>query len=203
MKSIALTIAADLLRISSSGFAYPDEQATSRVRSLALGLLDSSSLDTKTRSKLHTVLQMLDDEKLRRTYMEIFLRGAVPVTESHTMLRFDAVPDVSAFYRAFGVVAKPGESPDSLMHELEFTAILCAMAEYARTTEQRSVTIDAIATFLDEHLSDFVRAIHRGLAEKNHSEYYQSLADIAEVAIEQFIQPVLKLERSSVTKREQ
>jgi len=66
--------------------------------------------------------------------------------------------DVCGFYQAFGWQSRSteGERPDHLLCQLEFTAMLLAMAARAENDEEREIVHSALAQFARTHMHDWL-----------------------------------------------
>lgn len=117
-------IRVDTYRVLSKGFSYPDEKKISEMKSIVEELISSPHLDRNIYHYLEKILSTIEVGELQKEYQRLFLKGTIPIYESSYNLNFDVIPNVSAFYTAFGLSPKSGESPDSLPYELEFASIL-------------------------------------------------------------------------------
>lgn len=75
--------------------------------------------------------------------------------------------DLAGFYRAFGWNPTPnsGERPDHLRCQLEFLAVLLAMASQAETDEANQVMSDGLLQFARIHMQDWVPSFSWQLCE--------------------------------------
>jgi nitrate reductase assembly molybdenum cofactor insertion protein NarJ len=87
--------------------------------------------------------------------------------------------DVAGFYAAFGWRHDPsrGERPDHLLCQLEFVAALLAMAGGATTTEQSTVTAEALAQFARVHMHDWLPSFAWQLCEASPLDYFGAVGN--------------------------
>src|SRR3972149_439046 len=150
-------IRADTYRVLSKGFSYPDEKNISEMKSIVEELISSPHLDRSIYHYLEKILPTIEVGELQKEYSRLFLKGTIPIYESSYNLNFDVIPNVSAFYTAFGLFPKSGESPDSLPYELEFASILSLKLALAQNQDNEEITKDTYKKFLREHLAQFVK----------------------------------------------
>lgn len=172
------SVAADLLRMLSAGFSHPCSETVGTVVEIASGLIASQAVNSEMNTQLSKLIADADEESIRTDYSKIFLFGGMPTSESYCTGRFDCIADVSGFYAAFGVTPKQGEVPDSIMHELEFLALLCVKVLQAPSQEERDVATEALTAFVVDHLWDFVLKFEEKLSTYNPTDFYQSLLEI-------------------------
>src|SRR3989304_5869951 len=141
-------IRADTYRVLSKGFSYPDEKNISEMKSIVEELISSPHLDRNIYHYLEKILSTIEVGELQKEYSRLFLKGAIPIYESSYNLNFDVIPNVSAFYTAFGLSPKSGESPDSLPYELEFASILSLKTALAQNQDNEDITKEAYKKFL-------------------------------------------------------
>lgn len=177
-------LAADTYRLLSAGLSYPDNEMLKSVESLTTELLKENELPAGVIAKLQAFAGELNDERIAAEYSRIFIQGGVPVTESHTVTSFNSVSDVAAFYAAFGFEAKSGESPDSIMYELEFMALLNIKIAIAPNQEARSVTFEAYHDFLKEHLLEFSQKFSKKILSGDAIPYFKLLCELLVIFVE-------------------
>lgn len=140
--------------------------------------LDEFALDAEARERLETALgsgslaeqlcatvervHETPSDAWRLEWNRLF-EGAVicPINETAYIRRDKGliVSDICGFYRAFGLEpdATSGEKADHLVSELEFIALLLIMLAHAPDDDARRVTRDALRSFLEEHLGEWLR----------------------------------------------
>lgn len=169
---------ADVYRLLSLGFSYPDAKTIEKVSDIASGLIEQNKIDSGLVEILKKLIPEIDEDIIRREYSRVFIKGGVPITESNTTAILNSVSDVSAFYAAFGFNAKSGETPDSIMYELEFMALLAVKIAIAPTDEAMEITEDAFNKFLSEHLHDFAERFGEKINNGDASAYYKLLTEL-------------------------
>ena len=172
----------DLFAILSIGFSYPDEPNLSELKHLISDFVGCIPPNTLS-EHLNEISRLSDPVSLQREYSNIFLRGTVPVSESSYSKSLNIIPDVSAYYRAFGMQAKTGDSPDSLGYELQFMSLLSLKSALAKTKEEKEIAEDACKSFLNDHLLSFAVSCSAKLRENTTNEFYLSLAAVLEYVL--------------------
>jgi len=180
-------IRADTYRVLSKGFSYPDENNISEMKSIAEELISSPQLDKNIYSNVERVLYSTEIKELRKEYSRLFLKGTIPICESSYNLSLDVIPNVSAFYRAFGLSPKSGESPDSLPYELEFASILSLKTALAENQDNEIIAKDAYRKFLKEHLAEFVKRFSDRVEKAGPHLFYKTIAEFLKDLIEKEI----------------
>jgi TorA maturation chaperone TorD len=86
--------------------------------------------------------------------------------------------DVAGFYAAFGWRhdTARGQRPDHLLCQLEFVAVLLAMAARADQPAHREVTLDALAQFARLHLHDWLPSFGWQLCHATQLPYFAAVA---------------------------
>lgn len=86
--------------------------------------------------------------------------------------------DLSGFYRAFGWehATGSGERPDHLRCQLEFVAVLLAMAGQASTDEQQEIATEGLSRFARIHMHDWLPSFGWHLCEVTRLPLYGALA---------------------------
>jgi nitrate reductase assembly molybdenum cofactor insertion protein NarJ len=171
-------VAADLFRLLSRGFSYPDEQVLRDIKVIGTHLISTDTITEMQRALLSTILSNFNEEEIRTEYSRVFLRGGVAVAESHYTPSFTTVAEVNAFYSAFGFSPKSGEVPDSLMYELEFIAILLLKSVLAENPEHKEVVDAACIKFIDEHVKDFSRLFVQRINSGDANVYLKSMTSL-------------------------
>jgi len=161
----------DLFRILSLAFSYPDEANLSELRNLISEFLSCAPENSVTEC-LNRIVRCADGPILRREYSDLFLKGDVPISETSYSRNLDAISDVSAFYKAFGVSAKSGDIPDSLPYQLQFMAVLALKTSLANNEEDKKIVENAYKKFLNQHLQQFSLRFSENLKEKTQNNFY-------------------------------
>ncbi len=86
--------------------------------------------------------------------------------------------DVSGFYHAFGWRggSDTGERPDHLLCQLEFIAMLMALASRAPDSSSHKIVIDALSRFSQDHMQDWLPAVCWQMCEESRVEYFGALS---------------------------
>ena len=86
--------------------------------------------------------------------------------------------DVSGFYKAFGFAnaLNTGERPDHLLCQLEFVAMLLALASRAPDASSKEVVTDALQQFAREHMHDWLPAVCWQMCEETQTEYFGAVS---------------------------
>jgi TorA maturation chaperone TorD len=169
---------ADLFRMVSKGFSYPEEGNLQELKEITAELIDDSQVPNQIKEILLRLNCHNNEEKLKSEYSRLFLKGSIPITESTLCSKLNAATDVSAFYRAFGMTAKTGEAPDALNYQLEFLSILLLKLILAENSEQEEITLSAYEKFMQEHILDTEPKFREKLLAANPSQFYLSLSDL-------------------------
>jgi TorA maturation chaperone TorD len=180
-------IKADIYRILSKGFSYPDEKNISEMKSIVEELISSPHLDRSTYHHLEKILSTIQIGEVQKEYSRLFLKGTIPIYESSYNLSFDVIPNVSAFYTAFGLSPKSGESPDSLPYELEFASILSLKVALAQNQDNEAITKDAYKKFLKDHLVEFVKRFSEKLEKAKPNLFYKTITEFLKNLVEKEI----------------
>lgn len=176
-------VKADIFRILSRGFSYPSKENMEEIKSIIPELLKSNEADVKFEMLLKSIYQTIDGKKNLQDYSRLFMKGTVSTTESFCCSKLNSNTDVSAFYNAFGMKAKSGESPDTINYQLEFMSLLLVKMNISEKKEQFEVTEDAYKKFLNEHLLEFSEKFYKKLNEAKPIRFYQLLLKLLNILI--------------------
>ncbi|HXH18058.1 MAG TPA: molecular chaperone TorD family protein [Chitinophagales bacterium] len=171
---------ADLYRLLSRGFSYPEKNELAEISETAKELLENSLTSDEIKNHLRLIAGCIREDELLNEYTRLFLKGNVPQTETAVNPSYEALGNLAAFYKAFGFTPNSGNSPDSLSYELEFVSLLCLKVALAENHEQRKVTLDALQKFLSEHVKEFSTRFHQRLHDVNAHPFYLYLAHLLE-----------------------
>ncbi len=171
-------VLADLFRIASMGFSYPDDASLAQRKTLVQELLASKSLNDEQEKLIAAINESYLPEEILADYSRLYIQKGIPQTESYCTNNMQAVTDVSAFYKAFGITPKSGDSPDALNYELEFTSILLTKIALASNTDQAEIGIDAYNKFIKDHVKSFVEKFCEKLDEMPASDYTRNVASL-------------------------
>lgn len=130
---------------------------------------------------IHQSARQIDPELWRDEYSRLFEGSQACSLDQASYIRRDKgaiLGDVCAFYTAFGWrgARRRGERPDHLLCQLEFVAMLLAMAARAEEDEQRQIVHDALAKFARLHMHDWLPSACQHLAETSTLEYFAAVA---------------------------
>ena len=182
-KSDVRLLNADMYRLLANCFDFPNKEKLFIIKEISEGLYQTGYLDTDINTMLLTLNESIDENEILNDFSLIFIKGGVPLNESHTLQKFNSVADVNAFYNAFGFSPKTGENPDSIMYELEFLALLLLKSAIAPSDEAKEVTEKAYIDFLDEHAGEFALALAKRIREGNAGTYYFTVSYLLEYFI--------------------
>lgn len=168
---------ADIYRILSMGFSYPDDSSISELRSLISDLMECRPAN-QIKKYLKEILENSDVRILRKEYSRLFLKGSIPLHEGAYNLNLNIIPDVSAYYKAFGLSSLSGDTPDSLNYELQFLSLLSLKIYLAQNKEQEETSKDAYRKFLKEHLVNFIDGFINRLGKARGGTFYGSLSGL-------------------------
>lgn len=187
---------ADVYRLLASCFDFPNEERLLAIREISEGLGNTGYPDSDIQNMILTLRASINEEEILRDYSVIFIKGGVPLNESHTLKKYNSVADVNAFYHAFGFSPRSGDNPDSIMYELEFLALLLLKHNVAPNAEASEVTEKAYWDFLNEHAAEFAVALSKRIREGSAGPYFITVAFL----LETFIQRQLQLKGGSHAK---
>ena len=169
-------VKADLFRLLSSGFSYPTSEKCDDIRTLIQYLLENFEMEE--RETLERILQSIHYKEILRAYSGLFLKGTIPTTETAVCEKMNCLPDVAAFYKAFGMNAKSGDSPDSITYQLEFASLLLVKKVLAKNEEQSFVIADAYKKFMADHLTELAVKFNERLKSVDMPEFYCQLSNL-------------------------
>lgn len=175
---------ADIYRILSRGFSYPDENNINEIKAIAEELISIEDLDKDVSGRLERILSALEVKALQKEYSRLFLKGTVPICDSSYNRNADALSAVATFYKAFGLTPKTGESPDSLSYELEFLSILSLKRALARNQEESEIMDSAYSKFLNESLSSFVEKFAGRVEAAAPNRFYEAITEFLKIMME-------------------
>lgn len=169
---------ADVYRLLNLGFSYPDTKTIEKINDIASGLIEQNKIDLGLMEILKKLVPEIDEDIIRAEYSRVFIKGGLPITESNITARYNTVSDVSAFYAAFGFSPKSGETPDSIMYELEFLALMALKIAIAPNKEAMEITEDAYNKFLGDHFLEFAEKFAFRLNDGDAIPYYKILTEL-------------------------
>lgn len=171
-------IKADLFRILSMGFSYPDQEKCDNIDSIIHDLLKEGDLDFEIQGYLRSIQKNMDYKEILREYSRVFLKGTIPTTETAVCEKMNCVADAAAFYKAFGMNAKSGDSPDSIIYQLEFASLLLVKMALAKDEEQSFIVEDAFQKFMNSHLTELGEKFQAKLQTAEPIEFYNELSNL-------------------------
>lgn len=177
-------IYADIYRVLSKGFSYPDENNIGEIRAITEELLSFEELDENSYRYLERMLSAIDIKELQKEYSRLFLKGTIPTCDSSYNLNADALSIVATFYKAFGLTPKTGESPDSLPYELEFLAFLSLKKALAERRVDQEVADSAYRKFVKQNLAGFVEKFSVRVEEASPHPFYRTITEFLKVITE-------------------
>lgn len=171
-------VKADLFRILSMGFSYPEQDKFDYIDSIIHDLLKEADLNNEIQESLKSIQKNMDYKQVLTEYSRVFLRGTIPTTETAVCEKMNCVADVAAFYKAFGMTAKSGDSPDTIIYQLEFASLLLVKIALAKEEEQSFIVKDAYQKFMDDHLILLAEKFQEKLEAIAPIKFYTVLANL-------------------------
>lgn len=171
---------ADIYRLLAKCFDFPSSDQLSTIRVLADALSRTNYPHTGIKTIVATLAQVIDNDGALADYSNIFIKGRLPLSETYTLQKFNCVPDVTAFYNAFGFSPKTGDTPDSITYELEFMALLLVNASTAPNESAEEVCMKAYLDFLKEHLTEFSLKLSKRLRATSTKSFYNTVSHLLE-----------------------
>jgi TorA maturation chaperone TorD len=171
-----ILIRADFYRLISKGFSYPSEENIFILKGLIDSLLENNLVKAISKSNLEKIKKELQQKEVLKEYSRLFLKGNFPTSESSCCNKLNSIPDVSAFYNAFGLKPVPGEAPDTLVYETEFAALLLVKSYVADTEEQKDICLKAYQKFFNDHLQELCLKIYEKLFSIETTDFYSTLS---------------------------
>lgn len=169
---------ADVYRLLANCFDFPSADKLSFISEIAQALSEATYPDPEIQNFLPALCSCINESEILNDYSKIFIKGGVPLSESHTLKKFGNISDVNGFYAAFGFSPKSGENPDSIMHELEFLALLCLKISIAPGQEEKDVTEKAYYDFLNDHAAEFALALADKICQGDAGRYFMTVANL-------------------------
>lgn len=164
---ILLTV--DMLRAPDLKFGKPawaNEDLQTWQQCLAMANFPASTVADKTTlaeslSEIFSIAQATTVDQWSDEYWRLFDSSmACPINQAAYVRREKGtiLGDLSGFYLAFGWehVLQTGERPDHLLCQLEFIAVMLAMAVQAQTDEQSEIAREALGKFAQTHMHDWL-----------------------------------------------
>ena len=171
-------VTADLFRILSMGFSYPDQEKCDDLEAIIFDLLKEGDLNPEIQEYLESIQRNMNYSELLREYSRVFLKGTIPTTETAVCAKMNCVTDVAAFYKAFGMTPKSGDSPDSIIYQLEFASLLNVKMALAKDEEQSFIAKDAYEKFMNDHLIELAEKFQEKLETAAPINFYTGLSKL-------------------------
>ena len=123
----------------------------------------------------------LDTSRWSDEYVRLFDGATACPLNQASYIRRDKgkiLGDVSGFYNAFGWRGglDTGERPDHLLCQLEFVAMLLALASQAPDDARENVVTEALSKFAREHMHDWMASVCWQMCEQSHMEYFGAVS---------------------------
>lgn len=146
--------------------------------------LENESVDLSPRSALFEVLRCareISTQEWTSEYSRLFYGATLCPLNQASFVRRDKgniLGSVSGFYHAFGwrTGLKSGERPDHLLCQLEFIAMLLALASRAPDMPTYEVVMDALSKFAREHMHDWLPAMCWQMCEESRLDYFAAVS---------------------------
>jgi TorA maturation chaperone TorD len=130
---------------------------------------------------VHRSAQALDADVWSDEYCRLFDGAtACPLNQASYVRRDKGtiLGDLSGFYNAFGFQGSntQGERPDHLLCQLEFVAMLLAMASRAPDADANQIVMDALSQYANVHMHDWLPTVCWQMCEATEIEYFAAVA---------------------------
>ena len=168
---------ADIWRIFSTCFSYPENEAIANIQQFAKELQPHSTIIPETKPLFRFLQRASLHSTLETEYSQLFIQGNIPLSETAYHPSIDIYSELSAFYQAFGGQPMSGDAPDTLAYELEFLGVLCVKVALSQNTEQREIAFSAYLEFVRNHLLPMVEKLHKRLSENFPEAIYTQLTE--------------------------
>lgn len=175
---------ADIYRLLARSFGYPSDDNVRAITDISSELTLARFPDDAIHYLISTLAHEVSAEEMQRYYSTIFISGGVPLTQSHNTNAYNSVADVSAYYSAFGVTPRSGDTPDSIMYQLEFTALLHVKLVAAPDEASREVTQQALKSFLADHVGAFALTFANKVLNGDSGPFYRTAAELLNSFVE-------------------
>jgi len=210
---------ADIYRLLSLCFAYPDRETRETIHSLAVEMGEAiGSLPFDIHREFLSFMDSLKGlplGEMEGEYTELFMTRMLcsPYETAYGRGGLDKVrilSDIGGFYKAFGlsISDKDSDMPDHIAIEMEFLGLLSIKEAYGLEQglkEMVDVCASAKRIFLEDHLGRWTAAFCRNLSERTTKDFYRSIALLTSRFIEgevRFydidVRPVEELPRESI-----
>lgn len=185
-----LLLRAAVYELLAVGYSYPSDEQRQRVQNLASELEPYVGLIRpewpQWMEQLGNSLQGISLEDQVAEFNRLF-SGSMEAVPYETAFDPDifrkqhALADIAGFYRAFNFQVAQGSrwQPDHIGVELEYCSVLLqrtAQAMHNQWEEQASVCVDALRTFLLEHLGRWSASFAEDLQRQTVLPFYQQMA---------------------------
>jgi len=185
-----LLIEADIYRLLSLSFAYPDRETGETLRSLIEDMGDvihnvSSGIQEKF-ILYRNSLNGLSAETREEEFTELFMTRMLcpPYENSYGKSggnKAGTLADINGFYKAFGlsISEKDSDMPDHIAIEMEFLSLLALKEAYGIEHGQADmveVCVSAKKNFLTDHIGGWAGIFCKNLAERTTKDFYRNLA---------------------------
>lgn len=190
---------ADIYRLLSLSFAYPDEETIEILRSIIedVGeIIHSFSSEVQEKFLLYKdSLNGLSTEAVEEEFTELFMtRMLCPPYENSYGKSGDSkaenLADINGFYKAFSlsVSEKGSEMPDHIAIELEFLSLITLKEAYGIERGIRDmveVCVLAKKKFLKDHIGRWAGLFCKNLIKRTTKDSYRNLALLTSSFIEE------------------
>lgn len=190
-----LLVKADIYRLLTLAFSYPDSEAFEALKSIS-GDTDNSTVPLECREEFKALTDSaaaLTAAEIEGEFSELFMtRMYCPPYETsyekHGFSRPETLADISAFYKAFGFSISGGEEMlDHIAVEMEFMSLLMLKESYADEQglgDMTEICDSAKKKFLAEHMGRWAGVFLRNLKSRTKMDFYRNAADFAEKFLE-------------------
>lgn len=185
-------ITADLYKVFSILFMYPNEKTYSELKSLLPSIYEVQfkNGDSNCNFSIKSILQTLSTiglEKWQEMYIKTFehISTDIPLYESNYFSNnifkvSERLADISAFYKAFGlkVAEQTKEKLDHISIELEFLGYLTIKEIYAQKEEKKEeykISAKARKNFIKDHFGRWAPTFAQNLINRSPTTFYKEV----------------------------
>ncbi len=190
---------ADIYRLLSLSFAYPDRETIETLCSLIDDMgeaIYSFSSGIQEKFLLYkNSLNGLSTEAMEEEFTELFMTRMLcpPYENSYGKIgvnKAGTLSDINGFYKAFGlsISERDSDMPDHIAIELEFLSLIALKEAYGiehGIGDMVEVCASAKSKFLKDHIGRWVGIFCRNLVQMTTSDFYRNLALLTSGFIEE------------------
>jgi TorA maturation chaperone TorD len=192
---------ADIYRLLSLSFAYPDRETIENLHSITediVEVINSFSSDIQEKFLLYkNSLNGLSVKAAEEEFTELFMTRMLcpPYENSYGksgVNKAGTLADINGFYKAFGlsISERDSDMPDHIAIELEFLSLVALKGAYGiehSMGDMVEVCASAKNEFLKDHIGRWVGIFCKNLVRTTTKDFYRNLALLTSVFIEEEI----------------